>query len=734
MRNTLLSGSAVLFLSVSVFLLNGCGSAKKEGAEDPLLTPTKAGSASCTNVCHAATIDITGNVIATTWAATPHTSVSGVQCEDCHGAAGLHRGVGPVTFPNPPASQCAQLTCHPAINGVPTLGNFNATAHANANQVPDSSFSQIPTPVSAARHAEECSRCHNVNQRFDFDFAGNPVKPDLNNLPTPSVSCASCHDGHQPQQMATIPQRTARVGYPVFRKFVINPATGQQINSTTAGAQNLAGFIFQPTWAVQPNGTLDFTAVLASPRISELRPDRLCGSCHTKGTYKTSGQVTHQDDIYTQWSGSGHGDRFAAAFAEFSADPAAYGFADISHRTAYPIDMGLPRFVTAGPATPAQNAGNNNYQCFKCHNGLTSLAFQNEVQGTPLAPVVFGDVTVTCITCHNPHSDAPGNLKNTRKPVAMSHYSAAIRNSSVTPAVTIGSLKFSGNVFLDNTPVPAATGNETICIFCHQGRESGFTLFKLRLAADNSLPGNFLNEHYLGTGSMLWGRNAYEYSTKQYGAVIAHQQANCNTCHMTPSGRNDLGGHSWRIVSEADGTVNNASCNVASCHNGRVPGTGTGLAAFRDTLFDPTNDYDGDGLVEGIPEEIRDLSIQLITLLQANGVFYSDTKYPYFFANAALTTNFSAWTLPTLKAAFNLQYVIKGLPSAAPASQVGQPNPSAASHNYRYNIQILRDSYDNLQVNGVAGQLDRSGQPRPAGTRPATNYDPQPGGGFNPRQ
>ena len=36
MRNTLLSRSAVLFLSVSVFLLNGCGSAKKEGAQDPL--------------------------------------------------------------------------------------------------------------------------------------------------------------------------------------------------------------------------------------------------------------------------------------------------------------------------------------------------------------------------------------------------------------------------------------------------------------------------------------------------------------------------------------------------------------------------------------------------------------------------------------------------------------------------------------------------------------------------
>ena len=732
MRNILVSRTAVLFLSL--LLLNGCGSSKKEGVEDPLLTPSAVGSASCTNVCHAVTVDITGNPIFLTWAASTHTTVSGVQCENCHGPGGLHRGVGPIPFPNPPASQCAQVSCHPALGGVLTLPAFNATAHANPNQVPDPAFSQIPTPVSAARHVEECSRCHNVNQRFEFDFAGNLLKPDLNNLPSPAVSCASCHDAHQPQLMATIPQRSAPVGYPVFRKFVINPNTGQQVNVGSAAAQNLAGFTFQPVWAVQPNGTLNFADIDAAPRVSELRPDRLCGSCHAKGTYKNSGQVTHQDDIYTQWSGSGHGDRFAAAFAEFSADPAAYGFADTSHRTAYPVDMGISRFVAAGPATPTQNAGNNNYACFKCHNGLTSLAYQDEVQGTPQAPVVFGDVTVTCITCHNPHADAPGNVKNTRKPVAMSHYSAAIRNTSVTPALTIGSLKFSGNVFLDNTPVPAETGNETICVFCHQGRESGFTLFRLRLAADNTLPGNFLNEHYLGTGAMLWGRNAYEYGARQYGAVTAHQQANCDACHMTQIGRNDLGGHSWRIFSEQDGAVNNVSCNAAECHAGRVPGTKAGLDAFRDTLFDPDNDYDGDGTIEGIPEEIRDLSSQLIALLAANGVFYSDTKYPYFFADAALTTNFTAWTLPTLKAAFNLQYVIKGLPSAAPASQIGQPNPSAAAHNYIYNIQILRDSYDDLQANGLAGQTDRSAQPRPAGTRAATNYDPQPGGGFNPRQ
>ncbi len=707
----------IIISALAVIVANGCGSSSKDTGDDAQFAEaTEVGSSSCTIACHAASVDITGNVIATAWANTTHTTVQNVQCENCHGPASLHWGLGPILYPVPQSDRC--LTCH---NGskAEDKSDYLDTTHANPDLTPDKTFSQIATAVSSGKHIQECSRCHNPNQTFDFDSDGNLVKPATDDLQNPQVSCASCHDAHQPQARITIPQRADSVYYPIFRKFYVN-STGEQ-NNNIAGTQ-LAAIIYQANGAVESDGTLDPTNVVGNN--NELNVERLCASCHAVGTYMNSGGATHQSDIYTQWTQSGHGDRAAKPFAEFSANPTYYDATyDTDHQTSYPIDMALSTFSVSGPANTTLNAGNNNFVCFKCHNGLTSLAYQDNVEGTSQAPVVFGDEPVICITCHDPHTNVPGQSKNTRKPVVMTKYSSA-------------QVTFSGNVFLDNTAVPDETGNATICVFCHQGRESGYTLFKRKLASDGTLAGSsFLNNHYLGTGAMLWGRNAYEYGGKQYGAVVEHQQTNCNGCHMAEGSTSEVGGHTWKIISDDEEVVNSGTCNTAVCHDGRVPTTNSGgeFDDFRDTVLDPTNDYDGDGTIDGIPVEISGLCEELIALLQANGAYYNDLQYPYFFTSGAFDTSFTAWTLPIYKAAFNLNFVIKGLPSAA-SSQIGEPNPSAAVHNYKYNIQLLRDSYDNLQANGVGGQTDRSTQPRPSGTRAATNYDPQPGGGYNSRQ
>jgi hypothetical protein len=717
-------------------LAYGCGSSKKEaGPEPPLETATRVGSESCINTCHAETKDVSGTQIAVAWANTTHTTDGNVQCEDCHGPASLHWGVGPIPFPTPDSAQCQ--ACH----GKP---GFNATAHANEHLPggppgPDKFFFQgdalnsgqatirgVPeffpdgtTPVTHAEHIEECSRCHNPKQRFEYangDTSGELVKPDPNNMPNPSPGCAGCHDAHQTEQKAQIAQRTAPVGYPLFRKYFIDPATGAQVNGDDPNGQNLTGAIFQPNGAVLSDGSVDPSRVVG--KNNELSVERTCGSCHTVGKYKYSQLPTHQEDVYSQWKNSGHGTRDDPAFAEFSANPPAYTNPDTgipyeagTHSPSYPIDMALSTF--GATANTTRNAGNNVFVCFHCHNGIGSLAWQEDIQGTTDAPVVFGDESVTCITCHETHFQPAGTTHNVRVPKKITQYSS----SSIT---------IDGNVFLDNTPVPLdKTGNGIICIFCHQGRESGLTLYATKLAPGKDITGSFFNPHYLGTAAMLWGVNAYEYAGKSYSANTAHQGANCPTCHMAnPTDDNLNGGHTW--------WPNVATCNVADCHGspnlGPIAADPTSdngpaspdVANYR-ANFD-TNNYTGDpgGASLSIAQSIQSLQQKAIAIFLANGIEYDDLAYPYFFQAGLPHTNansFKNWTPSLYRAAFNLSFTIKGLPSGA-ESQANVPNSSAAVHDYKYIIELLLDGIEDLTGSPLAGAF------RPVGTRPATVYGP----------
>ena len=750
MRRNFLSSFAVLSLFALTTALGGCGSSKKEGQNDILTTQSLASAArlgdeNCLQ-CHNAGQDLTmvgsgdGRTIGEAWRTSlHHINVNGVltvHCEDCHGGGQFHWGLGPLANPVPRASVC--LTCHgntpPA--GVPAgfrnYTGYQGTAHANADHLPDRFFFQggigndqatnqgVPevvsgtgTPVTKSQHIEQCSVCHNNNQRFIY-VSGNLQKPVFDNLSSPQVSCASCHDAHGIGKIASIATRPAGWKYPILRKVQVD-ANGA--NDPVFGNWTTP-YIVQFNGAVQPDGTVDLTKVAG--KNNELNTEVLCGACHTQGKYKYSREATHNENVYSQWKNSGHGERDAAPWAEFSANPQAYvnpntgvnyTVDDLGHRTSYPFDMALN--ATGATATTTRNAGNNNFACFKCHNGIASLNWQDNVQGTPAASVVFGDEPAVCVTCHDPHRNVPNQSKNTRRPVVMTNYSTS-------------AVKIVGNVFLDTKPLPSQsqTGNATICIFCHQGRESGFTLYKTKLAPGKSAAGAFFNPHYLGTAAMLWSANAYEYAGKSYGANSAHQGANCTTCHMANSTADTQnGGHTWN--------PNVATCNAASCHGGFGPiaaETGTAnpdLDTYR-AGFD-TNDYDGDGILEPISVEIQHLQDNLIALFAANGIFYNDLKYPYFFADAASTTNFTAWNtvvggLNAYKAAFNLQFIIKGLPSAA-TSQTLVPNASAAVHDHIYIIQLLHDSYDDY--NAVAPvQLAplALGGVRPVGTRPATVY------------
>jgi hypothetical protein len=415
-------------------------------------------------------------------------------------------------------------------------------------------------------------------------------------------------------------------------------------------------------------------------------------------------------EVYQQWQVSGHADELAAAWHEFSDEAPPPG----RHKSNYPI--------------PMSNSSDGNFVCFQCHNGIGALSYIKDIILTPAALTVNENATAECTTCHNPHretatiTNALGDItttKHVRLPEALSF------NRSVDSV-------YRTFKFLDNSDIPTEIGNSIICVYCHQGRSSGLVLntTKFGLAADS--PGRrFENDHYLAAGAILLGRNGYEYLNRSYTREFPHNtdpaNGNCTGCHMTNANTGTEGGHTWKMVSEA-GVENVDACNVFGCHG--TPGVADPVADFR-TFRQNNLDYDGNGFVDGVAEEIGGFALDadgaptdgllgaLVAAIESappNGFLYLPNRYPYFFKTDGSSTTPDDWTNENLAAAFNLNMVFKTVKQFSPLPGGGFEG-GINIHNPPYTVQILVDSLESLGA-ATGGQLAN----RPAGTDSARNY------------
>ena len=243
-----------------------------------------------------------------------------------------------------------------------------------------------------------------------------------------------------------------------------------------------------------------------------------------------------------------------------------------------------------------------------------------------------GQEGITCAACHDPH--APG---------------AGVHQLRVIESVT-----------LNNGTVIEQGGDGLVCMACHHDRRNAeeYVLTRAR------------GPHHGTQTDMLFGENAIEYGkdmpSSRHGVVV---EDSCSQCHMQDVGHDapayaehKVGGHSF-MLSYDDGT--NAPVHItetcASCHG-----------EIEDFNFGG-EDYDRDGMVEGVQKEISDMMHQLALLLPPYGVDEVETDF---------ISNTDPAELGLRKGAYNYLFV--------------EEDGSLGVHNPKYAAALLRASIDDL--------------------------------------
>jgi len=191
-----------------------------------------------------------------------------------------------------------------------------------------------------------------------------------------------------------------------------------------------------------------------------------------------------------------------------------------------------------------------------------------------------------------------------------------------------------------------------LCMQCHISRRDAVTYVE----AYHSHYG----PHHGPQTDMFVGANAITYgkdipSSAHYAAI----EESCVECHMQPLANGDegftkVGGHTFRLTSE-DGSVETVEA-CRECH-GDI-----------ESLDFPRQDYDGDGVLEGVQTEVKGLMDKLGMLLP-----------PYGSPEVEET---SSWTAQERKAAYNYLFV--------------EEDGSHGIHNLSYAVGILKASIADL--------------------------------------
>jgi len=308
------------------------------------------------------------------------------------------------------------------------------------------------------------------------------------------------------------------------------------------------------------------------------------------------------------------------------------------------------------------------------HADAESEAFThwNEDEPAEIPPV--------CARCHK--VDMPGEINDPINCTAC-HNDAAHALDAVS--------------FPSGTEV-TGTGVNSVCMSCHGAMSAGTDVDKATEGKEADTPmadSSLMGPHYFHAAAVHQGADAgvgYQYEGKTYVGAFEHAETvnSCTECHDP---------HSLHTQS-----VPNSDANLCSTCHSNV----SGFADYRKVTMSKV-DYDGDGAVEPVFDEIEGLKAVLYDALNKYSQAVTDTgfgfkfdSYPYAFidtnkdgaideSEGIFPNKYATFTPRMQKAAFNYMFV--------------QKEPAAYLHNAKYVLQLLFDSIEDLSaVSGVTTQ------------------------------